>query len=1043
MRLTAAKKLTALFLCVLMLIGTAVPAFAADKDKSADDDGAGKLVTVSDSLKFITYDEYLTKYPDREEEGARATKSFTVDATDYYVEGTTADVEVTELGGVKCIKTPAEGNTAWKFIVPESGFYTMSITYRPISALYNDVERVMYLNGKVPFQETRHIGLSKTWKLKYSDNYDGTRDTLFVKDSNGNEMRPDLNLDDSWTTYEVSHSGGYYTTPFEYYLEEGENVLVFEAVNDTVALKSFEFKPYEASPTYSSVKKEYEAKGYTEAADVATIYIDAEAPTHVSDFMLTPGTDYSSAVTEPQSSTNTLRNVMSYSSWNAVGQWVRYSFTVEKSGLYVIAPRYDQTQQAGAFSSRKIRIDGEVPFAEAETVRFNYKNDWQLNALSDDDGEALQFYLEAGEHTVELEVTLGDMAVIIKQANDIMQSLKDDYLEITKLTGPTPDENRDYGFARIMPDVVADFSIQSHNLRAISNMLSQTSGVKSDNSAKLLTMVELFRKVGADDKKIAANMTEINNQISALGEWITEITAQPLGIDYILIQPASAELPRGNAPWYKATGYEFAKFFNSFFTDYDSVSNAEGSEEEYDKELLIWTTAGRDQAQITRNLISEGFAKETGTNVTLKLAAANTLLVSILAGVAPDVSIDATSPLEMAVRGALIPFDGFDTFDQVAERFADSAMVPLRLYDETYAIPVGQTFPIMFYREDILGDLGVEVPKTWDELLALVPVLQFNNMEVGISSEFISTYVYQGGGNYWEDGGMKTALDSKVSLDAFDTMMDWFTQYSLPIQFNGPNRMKTGEMPLFIGNYTTYFTLSVSAPEIAGLWKIAEIPGYVKTDEDGNEYIDNHTVATSSGIIMTKSVRDQELAWDFIDWYTDASFQADFSNEMSMLLGPSGRQATANIEAFEELPWTAEEKKVLLSALNKSVGIEIYPGDYMIVRYLNFAFNGAYNGTGDASELMQNYAQTINKELTRKRKEFHLMVEDEWQAVKAFTGLETYTDWRRYAEANGIEDYQDFMDENGITTGNYADWTSAVKLNGYDRDYKTFISENR
>ena len=39
---------------------------------------------------------------------------------------------------------------------------------------------------------------------------------------------------------------------------------------------------------------------------------------------------------------------------------------------------------------------------------------------------------------------------------------------------------------------------------------------------------------------------------------------------------------------------------------------------------------------------------------------------------------------------------------------------------------------MMFIRTDILADLGIEIPETWDELLSMVPVLQYNNMDVGM-----------------------------------------------------------------------------------------------------------------------------------------------------------------------------------------------------------------------------------------------------------------------------------------------------------------------
>ena len=46
------------------------------------------------------------------------------------------------------------------------------------------------------------------------------------------------------------------------------------------------------------------------------------------------------------------------------------------------------------------------------------------------------------------------------------------------------------------------------------------------------------------------------------------------------------------------------------------------------------------------------------------------------------------------------------------------------------------------------------------------------------------------------------------------------------------------------------------------------------------------------------------------------------------------------------------------------------PGSYIVTRYMDFAFNNAYNNGEDPTELMLSYLPAINKELSRKRKEY-------------------------------------------------------------------------
>ena len=92
--------------------------------------------------------------------------------------------------------------------------------------------------------------------------------------------------------------------------------------------------------------------------------------------------------------------------------------------------------------------------------------------------------------------------------------------------------------------------------------------------------------------------------------------------------------------------------------------------------------------------------------------------------------------------------------------------------------------------------------------------------------------------------------------------------------------------------------------------------------------------------------------------------------ELVAVLGPAGKNATANIEALEELPWSSEEYRNLSTQMKNLAAITAYPGSYIIGRYTNFAFLNAYNNHADPVDSLLNYINTINKEINRKRKEF-------------------------------------------------------------------------
>ncbi len=965
MRRNHTKRLMAFVLSLLMLCGCIVPIAAAD-DSS---DGKGSVTTttlkeISATLNAISYDEYRSRYPDAK----KATKTVEVDVTDYIADDTTAKVEVRS--NVKddygvtmptAVYVGDEGKITWPVSIPETGLYAVEITYSSESDKTNSIERVFYIDETVPFAEARYLLLTKTWEHEYDESTG-----RFAFDATGNELRPSTNVYKKWTTQKFVDSNTYYATPFEFYFEKGETTIALEGVREDVVIADIRLVPYAELPTYEEVLAEYAKNGYKEGTD--TIYLAAETPSAVSDYTIYPVYDRTSAISEPQHATLIYRNTIGAEKWQTMGQWIEYTFEIENAGLYTIDLRFKQSDLAGLYTSRKLTIDGETPFAECNFLRFTYSTDWQVASLTDGIHDTLEFYLEPGKHTIRLEVTLGEMGDIVRRVSDSLDSINKSYLEILKLTGSNPDQYRDYGFARVMPDTIENMIIESINLYDIIEYLESMNGVKSQHSASLEQIAILLEKMGTDEDEIAKNLTNLKNHIGTLGTWVSNVTSQPLEIDYVLVQGASAPLPKAKANFFESLWYELKMFFGSFYADYNSLGgDADGEHTETHSSVVAWVATGRDQAQIMRNLIDDKFTPKTGIGVELKLVAAGTLLPSILAGVGPDVALDGSGadPIQYAIRGAALPLNDFDTFDEVAARFTEAALIPLSLYGKTYGLPETQNFCMMFYRKDILADLGLEVPKTWDDLMAMIPILQFNNMEIGLPNNY-QIFMYQMGGELWADDGMRINLDSNIALEAFEDMCNMFTQYSLPYTYSFPNRFKTGEMPIGIIDYTTYNQMILFATEIAGLWEMVPIPGMI--DENGN--INNVAVSTVTSIVLPAGSRDPEASWALMDWWVDVDFQVDYSNELVAVMGPAAKNATANREALEELPWSSSEFYNLDLQMNNLCAITAYPGSYIIARYTQFAFLEAYNELADPVDSLLNYINAINKEITRKRAEF-------------------------------------------------------------------------
>ena len=299
----------------------------------------------------------------------------------------------------------------------------------------------------------------------------------------------------------------------------------------------------------------------------------------------------------------------------------------------------------------------------------------------------------------------------------------------------------------------------------------------------------------------------------------------------------------------------------------------------------------------------------------VQLVDMNVLLRATLAGQGPDVAIQVANtngiagavlnvgndtPVNFGIRNAVMDLTQFDDFAEVAARFAKSALVPFSFNGATYALPDTYTFPMLFYRKDILAEIGLSVPNTWDEVKVAMSVLSKNQMEFGMlpSEQIFAMLLFQNGGAYYTENGDRSLLDSDVAVSTFKQYCEFYTDYKLDKETSVEERFRTGECPLIIADYTLYNNLQVSAPDILGLWDFTTVPGTVQADGSVSHAA---SCVGLADIIMAQTKYPDEC-WTFLKWWTSTETQMLYGREMESLMGASARVATANLEALAKPP---------------------------------------------------------------------------------------------------------------------------------------------
>jgi len=365
---------------------------------------------------------------------------------------------------------------------------------------------------------------------------------------------------------------------------------------------------------------------------------------------------------------------------------------------------------------------------------------------------------------------------------------------------------------------------------------------------------------------------------------------------------------------------------------------------------------------------------EKSISVDLQLVSANSLMSAILAGIGPDVSLGVAqdTPMNLALRNAVTDLKQFSDIDSVLSSFREDFYKPFRFGDGLYALPETMNYPMLFYRKDIIAELGIEISdlESWEGILQnVLPTLKKSSLSFGIAPSLNNylMFLYQRGGALYLDGGVNSGLATAEAISAMKEYSMLYTQYGLELAFDFANRFRSGELPIAVTEFTAYNQLTVFAPEIKGVWGMLPVPAH-KTEEG----FDHSCVATVSGDILLADSEDKEAAWEFLKWWLSAETQSAYGKNIESIVGSAARYNSANKEAFGTVQWDSDVRRNLMYQLEYARPVEEVPGGYFTTRLYDFAFRDIVYKDADVRQTMTDTVLDINTEMKNKRDEYGL-----------------------------------------------------------------------
>lgn len=957
-----AKKAMALGIAVCMTVTTAVTALPTMQVRAqgAEQTAQG---TVTETYSNERLDNGYTRVSAGYTLAAYTGEPIRYRVGDVYSSGDASLTAEYGYGGGGALSIPEKGRVELEIDVPQSAVYYMNFDYLANSESILPVEAGIMVNGGYPFYEMRQQKLESQWTAKPDKVYD----------SYGNEVvsMPDKVYD--WQNKYVQDSTYRYTQPLGIELEQGKNTISIELNEGTLLLGDICLTAKPQVPEYT---------GSETAAGDGFIEIQAEDFLYRNDSAIHATCEYDPDL-YPYQAGNRVMNTVDATSFGEGGQEVTYSFNAEKAGSYYIAFHYSQGDKADFPVFMNVRIDGKLPNTAFENHAFAYEKKYEMYTMVDSDGSKISIPLEAGNHTISLQISMEPIRESLETIEKIMGKVNDLSLEVTKVAGTNKDKYRDFSLEAYIPgigDMMTGWADEldqvMEDARAYNpkkNKIAAYASVKiAENQLRSLAKKpdELIYRID----ELATSTSSVNQHLANL---IDSLNGNDFSLDsiYLYQEDAAKQLPK-NKNIFTKMWLGIVRFFTSFGEQAYSSTNTNP------EHLQVSVNRSRQHLEIMQLLINEQFTPQTGIEVDLSLMPDQTKLVLANAsGDSPDVAtgVNYSIPFELGIRGALKDLTAFPDFADVAERYNAGLIMPYVIGDKIYALPETMNFQVMFYRKDILDKLGLEVPDTLEDVQAMLPDLQMRGLNfyyptartVGMKTFLDTTPIlFQSGGALYDGAIDKAVLTSEENVEGFTTLTNLFTIYNLPKDVpNFYQHFRNGDYPIGISDFGNYNMISNAAPEIDGSWGVAPIPG-VK-NEDG-EVIRYSSAGAESTFLFASTPEREQMAWEFVKWWSSAGVQAEFGQRLQITYGDEYYWNTANAEAFAQLPWDSDDKEVILTQLEWTLEAPRALASYMVERELSDAYNLVVLGAKSASvrESLDDAQKSVKRETQRKLEEF-------------------------------------------------------------------------
>lgn len=345
------------------------------------------------------------------------------------------------------------------------------------------------------------------------------------------------------------------------------------------------------------------------------------------------------------------------------------------------------------------------------------------------------------------------------------------------------------------------------------------------------------------------------------------------------------------------------------------------------KEIVFWTAPNPLQEEFWKGLVAEWNNNHPDVQIKWSVIPAagsseEAILTAIAAGEGPDICTNIFSGFaaQLIEADQLVPLETLPGFwDLIKARKMETIIEGWKLSNHYYVFPIYSNPMMMWWRKDLLKELGYDhPPRTYSEIYELSKKYSIPNKRFGMQAvkgrnwwdrwfDFITYYYAASAGKPYLDVEKGVVLFNNEYGKEVATFIDTMFR-------KGWTAVDLGNNPFFngtiLGSLMGPWSLNWAKEQFPDVYPNIEIsPPPVPDDYPKDAPI--YTFADTKGLVMFKTCKYKEEAWEFIRWVF-SNIENDRTWMVKTNLPPARGDLTTNpifVDYMNQNPYFAKYAK--------------------------------------------------------------------------------------------------------------------------------------